>query len=34
MQDLLGERVAESGFAGFEALNWYAFVAPGRTPLG
>jgi tripartite-type tricarboxylate transporter receptor subunit TctC len=24
--------VAESGFAGFEALNWYAFVAPGKTP--
>ena len=24
--------VAESGFSGFEALNWYAFVAPGKTP--
>ena len=24
--------VAESGYPGFEALNWYAFVAPGRTP--
>lgn len=24
--------VAESGFPGFEALNWYPFVAPGRTP--
>ena len=24
--------VAESGFPGFEALNWYAFVAPARTP--
>lgn len=24
--------VAESGMAGFEALNWYAFVAPGATP--
>ena len=24
--------VAESGFPGFEALNWYAFVAPGATP--
>ncbi|WP_284618595.1 Bug family tripartite tricarboxylate transporter substrate binding protein [Aquabacterium humicola] len=24
--------VAESGYAGFEALNWYAFVAPGKTP--
>ena len=23
--------VAESGFPGFEALNWYAFVAPGKT---
>ena len=22
----------ESGFPGFEALNWYAFVAPRRTP--
>jgi tripartite-type tricarboxylate transporter receptor subunit TctC len=24
--------VAESGFAGFEALNWYAFVASSRVP--
>jgi tripartite-type tricarboxylate transporter receptor subunit TctC len=24
--------VAESGYPGFEALNWYAFVAPGKTP--
>ncbi|RZL94794.1 MAG: tripartite tricarboxylate transporter substrate binding protein [Variovorax sp.] len=24
--------VAESGYAGFEALNWYAFVAPAKTP--
>lgn len=24
--------VAESGYAGFEALNWYAFVASGKTP--
>lgn len=24
--------VAESGFPGFEALNWYAFVAPAKTP--
>jgi tripartite-type tricarboxylate transporter receptor subunit TctC len=24
--------VAESGFAGFNATNWYAFVAPGKTP--
>ena len=23
--------VAESGYPGFEAVNWYAFVAPGRT---
>ena len=23
--------VAESGFPGFEALNWYAFVAPGES---
>ena len=23
--------VAESGYAGFEALNWYAFVAPAKT---
>ena len=25
--------VAESGLPGFEALNWYAFVAPGKTPV-
>ncbi|MDI9856973.1 tripartite tricarboxylate transporter substrate binding protein [Comamonas sp. 17RB] len=25
--------VAEAGFPGFEALNWYAFVAPGKTPV-
>lgn len=25
--------VAESGYSGFEALNWYAFVAPGKTPV-
>jgi tripartite-type tricarboxylate transporter receptor subunit TctC len=24
--------VAESGYPGFEATNWYAFVAPARTP--
>jgi len=24
--------VAESGYPGFEATNWYAFVAPGKTP--
>jgi tripartite-type tricarboxylate transporter receptor subunit TctC len=24
--------VAESGFAGFEALNWYAFVASSKVP--
>nr|WP_244609956.1 tripartite tricarboxylate transporter substrate binding protein [Lampropedia puyangensis] len=24
--------VAESGFPGFDALNWYAFVAPAGTP--
>ena len=24
--------VAEAGSPGFEALNWYAFVAPGKTP--
>jgi tripartite-type tricarboxylate transporter receptor subunit TctC len=24
--------VAESGFPGFNASNWYAFVAPGKTP--
>jgi tripartite-type tricarboxylate transporter receptor subunit TctC len=25
--------VAESGYPGFEALNWYAFVAPSKTPV-
>lgn len=25
--------VAEVGYPGFEALNWYAFVAPGKTPV-
>lgn len=24
--------VAESGYPGFEAVNWYCFVAPGKTP--
>jgi tripartite-type tricarboxylate transporter receptor subunit TctC len=24
--------VAESGYPGFQALNWYAFLAPGSTP--
>jgi tripartite-type tricarboxylate transporter receptor subunit TctC len=24
--------VAETGFSGFEAINWYAFTAPQRTP--
>ena len=24
--------VAEAGYPGFEARNWYAFVAPGKTP--
>lgn len=24
--------IAESGMAGFNATNWYAFVAPGKTP--
>jgi len=24
--------VAESGYPGFEAMNWYCFVAPGKTP--
>jgi tripartite-type tricarboxylate transporter receptor subunit TctC len=24
--------LAESGFPGFNATNWYAFVAPGKTP--
>ena len=25
--------IAESGFPGFNASNWYAFVAPGKTPV-
>jgi tripartite-type tricarboxylate transporter receptor subunit TctC len=24
--------IAESGYPGYEATNWYAYVAPGRTP--
>jgi tripartite-type tricarboxylate transporter receptor subunit TctC len=24
--------IAESGYPGFEAVNWYAFVAPGKLP--
>lgn len=24
--------IAESGYPGFNATNWYAFVAPGKTP--
>ncbi|MBV8030752.1 MAG: tripartite tricarboxylate transporter substrate binding protein [Betaproteobacteria bacterium] len=24
--------VAESGYPGYEALNWYAYFAPGKTP--
>jgi tripartite-type tricarboxylate transporter receptor subunit TctC len=24
--------VAESGYAGYEAMNWYAYVAPAKTP--
>ncbi len=24
--------VAESGYTGYEAMNWYAFVAPAKTP--
>ena len=24
--------IAESGYPGYEAINWYAFVAPGKTP--
>ena len=24
--------IAESGYPGFDAVNWYAFVAPGKTP--
>ena len=25
--------VAEQGYPGFEAVNWYAFVAPGKLPV-
>lgn len=25
--------VAEAGYPGFDALNWYGFVAPGKTPV-
>lgn len=25
--------IAESGYPGFSATNWYAFVAPGKTPV-
>ena len=24
--------IAESGYPGFQAVNWYAYVAPARTP--
>jgi len=24
--------VAESGYAGYEAVNWYAYLAPAKTP--
>jgi tripartite-type tricarboxylate transporter receptor subunit TctC len=24
--------IAESGYAGYEAVNWYAYLAPARTP--
>jgi tripartite-type tricarboxylate transporter receptor subunit TctC len=24
--------IAESGYPGFQAINWYAYVAPARTP--
>ena len=24
--------VAEQGFPGYEAVNWYAFLAPAKTP--
>ena len=24
--------IAESGYPDFDATNWYAFVAPGKTP--
>jgi tripartite-type tricarboxylate transporter receptor subunit TctC len=25
--------IAESGYPGFDSTNWYAFVAPGKTPV-
>jgi tripartite-type tricarboxylate transporter receptor subunit TctC len=25
--------VAELGYPGYEALNWYAYVAPAKTPV-
>jgi tripartite-type tricarboxylate transporter receptor subunit TctC len=25
--------IAEAGYPGFDATNWYAFVAPGKTPV-
>lgn len=25
--------IGESGYPGFNATNWYAFVAPGKTPV-
>jgi tripartite-type tricarboxylate transporter receptor subunit TctC len=27
-----GPTIAESGFPSFDSSNWYAFVAPGKTP--
>ena len=24
--------IAEQGYPGYQATNWYAFVAPGKTP--
>ena len=24
--------MAESGYPGYEAMNWYAYVAPAKTP--
>jgi tripartite-type tricarboxylate transporter receptor subunit TctC len=26
--------IAESGYPGYEAMNWYAYVAPAKTPKG
>ena len=26
--------IAESGYPGYEALNWYAYLAPAATPPG